>query len=124
MAKFIIGDMDLDADCSDLAAEMQAAFLQMKPFLDTWFQLKGCGDFGGDSFEIQFNMDMPVDETEIISNINNSASLLSQRTLLENHPWVKDVDAELAALDEQRQKEMEQYGAGLFGDGSGDLNQK
>ena len=116
--------MDLDADCSDLAAEMQAAFLQMKPFLDTWFQLKGYGDFSGDSFDIQFNMDMPVDETEIISNINNSASLLSQRTLLENHPWVKDVDAELAALDEQRQKEMERYGAGLFGDGSGDLNQK
>ena len=67
-------------------------------------------------FDIQFNMDMPVDETEIIANINSSASLLSKRTLLENHPWVKDVDAELAAIKKQREQEMKDYGKDLFSD--------
>lgn len=101
--------MDLDADCADLGAELQAAFLRMKPFLDTWLQMKGVGDFRSETFDIQFNMDMPVDETEIIANINSSASLLSKRTLLENHPWVKDVDAELAAIKKQREQEMKDY---------------
>ncbi|MGE4276599.1 MAG: phage portal protein [Lawsonibacter sp.] len=87
--------MDLDADCTDLSAELQTTFSRLKPFLDTWFQAAGRGDFSGSEFEIRFNMDMPVDETEIIANINASAGLLSKRTLLENHPWVKDVDREL-----------------------------
>lgn len=87
--------MDLDADCTDLGAELQTTFSRLKPFLDTWLQAAGQGDFSGTDFEIQFNMDMPVDEGEIIANINASAGLLSKRTLLENHPWVKDVDREL-----------------------------
>lgn len=93
--------MDLDADCADLGAELQTTFLRLKPFLDTWLQATGRGDFFESRFEIRFNTDMPVDETEIIGNINASASLLSRRTLLENHPWVKDVDKEL----EQAQRE-------------------
>ncbi len=112
--------MDLDADCTDLGAELQAAFLRMKPFLDTWLQMKGAGDFRSETFDIQFNMDMPVDETEIIANINSSASLLSKRTLLENHPWVKDVDEELAAIKKQREQEMKDYGQDLFTDDGGD----
>ena len=62
--------MDLDADCADLGAELQTAFSRLKPFLDTWFQAAGQGDFSGSAFEIQFYMDMPVDETEIIANLN------------------------------------------------------
>jgi hypothetical protein len=46
-------------------------------------------------------MDMPIDESEIIANINASAQLLSRRTLLENHPWVKDVDEELQRCSAQ-----------------------
>ena len=73
---------------------------------------------------------LTVDGTEIIANINSSASLLSKRTLLENHPWVKDVDAELAAIKKQREQEMKDYGKDLFsddddgGDPGGDPNQK
>lgn len=106
--------MDLDADCTDLGATLKAAFLRLKPFLDTWMQARGMGDHSGDAFDVTFNTDMPVDETEIIANINASASLLSKRTLLENHPWVKDVDAELKESEAERKTAMEEYGAGLF----------
>lgn len=108
--------MDLDADCADLADELQDTFRRLKPFLDTWLQATGKGDFFGQEFSIKFNMDMPVNETDIIANINASASLLSRRTLLENHPWVKDVDAELKAMEKQRREEMDLYGDGLFDD--------
>ena len=111
--------MDLDADCADLADELQDAFRRLKPFLDTWLQASGRGDFSDSSFSIVFNTDMPVNETDVIANVNASAGLLSRRTLLENHPWVKDVDGEMEAVAAEKRQELELYGGGLFEDHTG-----
>ncbi|KAF5062186.1 Phage portal protein, SPP1 Gp6-like [anaerobic digester metagenome] len=108
--------MDLDSDCTDLGAELSASFERLKPFIDTWLQATGKGDFTASDFDIVFNKDMPIDETEIIANINTSAQLLSKRTLLENHPWVTDVDKELDAIRKDREESMKEYGDGLFED--------
>ena len=71
-------------------------------------------------------MDLPVNETDVIANVNASAGLLSRRTLLENHPWVKDVDGELEAVEAEKRQDLERYGAGLFDDhdhgGGGGVN--
>jgi SPP1 family phage portal protein len=106
--------MDLDADCADLADELQDTFGRMKPFLDTWLQATGKGDFTGMTFSVAFNMDLPVNETDIIGNINVSRDILSQRTLLSNHPWVKNVDAEIEQLGAEKEEAMRKYGDGLF----------
>lgn len=108
--------MDLDADCTDLADELQDTFGRMKPFLDTWLQATGQGDFSAKTFSIAFNMDLPVNETDIIANVNASKDVLSQRTLLSNHPWVKKVDAEIEQLESEKEKAMREYGEDLFED--------
>ena len=51
-------------------------------------------------------MDLPVNETDIINNAVNSNGLLSKRTILQNHPWVTDVDEELARIDEEKKAAM------------------
>mgnify|MGYP000071421175 CR=1 len=55
-----------------------------------------------------------------------ATGMVGQRfvTLLENHPWVKDVDGELEAVEAEKRQELERYGAGLFDDhgGGGGLN--
>ena len=107
--------MDLDGDCADLAAGISALFRRLKVYLDAYFKLSGRGDFTGVSFDILCNADMPVNETDIINNARTSSELLSRRTVLANHPWVTDVDAELAAIDEEKQAALERYGEGLFG---------
>ena len=106
--------MDLDADCMSLGTEMQGAFRQLKPFIDTALQLSGKGDFSGESFRIVFNADMPVNETDVINNARNSDGLISRRTILENHPWVTDVDEEIAQMDAEKRESMESFGEGLF----------
>ena len=93
---------DLDMDCNDLEAEFQAMFLRMKPFLDAYFRLKGLGDFTGEEFSVVCNRDIIVNETEAISNARNSVGLLSEKTIVANHPWVEDAEAEL------RQKQREE----------------
>ena len=106
--------MGLDTDCANLAAELQEAFENMKPFLDFALQISGKGDFSKDTFTVVFNTDMPVNEAEVIANIAVSRGLVSDRTLLAQHPYVKDVDAELEQLEEEKKKAMEDFGGDLF----------
>ena len=106
--------MDLDADCDSLGTELKATFRRLKLFIDVYFQITGQGDFTKEEFDIVFNMDLPVNETDIINNAVNSNGLLSKRTILQNHPWVTDVDEELTRIDEEKKAAMEEYGDGLF----------
>ncbi len=108
--------LDLQSDCEALGDELQDSFQRLKLFLDTYFVTTGAGDFTGAEFEIIFNMDLPVNETDIITNIRSSDGIISRRTQLEQHPWVKDVDEELERLEAEQQENMEKYGAGLFDD--------
>lgn len=45
--------------------------------------------------DIIWNTDRPVDDASIINGIAASQGILSTETLLEQHPWVDDVDKEL-----------------------------
>lgn len=111
--------MDLDADCDSLGTELKDTFHRLKLFIDVYFQITGKGDFTKDNFDVIFNMDLPVNETDVINNARTSDGLLSKRTILQNHPWVKDVDEELDQLDAEKKKAMEDFGAGLFDDSLG-----
>ena len=106
--------MDLDTDCASLGDELQDAFRRLKLFLDVYFQATGKGDFTGDSFEIVFNMDLPANETDVINNARTSDGMISRRTILQNHPWVKDVDEELEQIKKEKQEDMDAFGEGLF----------
>lgn len=108
--------MDLDSDCDALGLELNAAFLRLKIFVDAYLQIIGAGDFSGDEFNIIFNKDLPVNEGDVIANAVSSANILSKRTIIENHPWVVDVDEELTRIGEEKKEALEEYGDGLFSD--------
>ena len=106
--------MDLDTDCTALGAELQGAFENMKVFLDAALAIAGKGDFTGDSFHVTFNADMPVNEADIIANIRSSDGIISRYTQLANHPWVDDVEEELQRIQDEKAREMEEFGAQMF----------
>ena len=70
----------------------------------------GRGDFTERNFSVVFNTDMPVNETDVITNCKNSAGLISSKTILENHPWVKSAEEEQRRIDEEKQKASESFG--------------
>lgn len=115
--------MDLDADCDSLGIELKETFQRLKLFIDVYLQLIGKGDFTKEQFDIIFNVDMPVNETEVINNIRASEGILSKRTQIQNHPWVTDADEELARIEEERKKAMEEFGSGLFDNDLGVRNE-
>lgn len=108
--------MDLDNDCSALGANLQSAFERMKLFIDVALKATGKGDFANDKFEIVFNTDLPVNETEIINNIRNSEGIISKRTQRVNHPYVVDVEEEEEQIKKEHEEALAELGDGLFSD--------
>lgn len=100
---------DIDLDANSMETEFQASFEELLWFINIHLFNTGNGDFEGEDVEIIFNRDMLQNESEIIANAAASVGLISNETIVANHPWVTDVQSELDRLEEQKQKEMEEY---------------
>ena len=106
----------IDLDANELETEYQASFEQLLWFINQHLINTGVGDFSNEDIEIIFNRDMMVNESQIITDINNSRDILSKKTLIANHPYVTDVDAELEQIEAETQANMETYGFPFEGD--------
>jgi SPP1 family phage portal protein len=104
---------DIDLDANDMETEFQAAFEEILWFVNAHLANTNQGDFEEDVTVI-FNRDMMMDEGQIIENIRNSEGILSDETLIGQHPWVDDAQAELERLEKQKQKEQEEFENGAY----------
>ena len=103
---------DIDLDANGMETEFQAAFDDLIWFVNRDFANRGLGDYS-DDVTIVFNRDMLMDEGQIIENIKNSVGILSNETLVEQHPWTTDVEMELKRLQKEKEVSIEEY-AGAF----------
>ena len=106
--KAVYSQIDLDAN--EIETEYQASFEQLLWFVNQHFINSGMGDFTGEDIEVIFNRDMMVNESQIITDINNSAAILSKKTLVAQHPYITDVEAELEQIKSEQEEAMEQFG--------------
>jgi len=106
--KSVYSDIDLDAN--ELETEYQSSFEQLMWFVNTYLKNAGIGDFFNEDLDIIFNRDMMVNESQVITDLNNSRDILSQKTLIANHPYIANVEAELEQIEEEKQANIEQYG--------------
>ena len=102
---------DIDLDANDMETEFQASFEELLWFVRCHFSNAKIGDFDLDNLEVIFNRDLPMVESEVINNIRNSVGILSDETLVAQHPWVDDVELELKRLAKQKQEEQEAFKA-------------
>lgn len=75
--------VDMENSAQELAAVLEDALL-------AYFE-----SIGIENPDIVWNTDRPYDDKEIIEGISASSGLLSEKTLIEQHPWVEDVEEEL-----------------------------
>ena len=100
---------DIDLDANNMETEYQAAFEELLWFINCHFANMGMGDFEGEEVDIIFNRDILISEGEIIENCQKSVGVLSDETIIANHPWVDDPQAELERLQKQKEESMEQF---------------
>lgn len=118
--KFLYSDLDLDLE--ELEQEMDVFFEWMLWFIDYDIRMKYNKDYEDVEVTFSFNKTNIVNESELISMINNSRDMIPDSILLPKHPFVEDVTEVEEAIEEQRlaeeeemQKQMENYGSQGFG---------
>jgi SPP1 family phage portal protein len=101
---------DIELDTNGMETEFQAAFEQLLWFINCHLANTHVGDFEGEDLDIIFNRDIMVNESDVINNIKNSVGILSDETLVAQHPWVDDPDEEMKRVQKQKEAEVDLYG--------------
>ncbi|MDF2873340.1 MAG: phage portal protein [Sporomusa sp.] len=115
---------DIDLDANGMETEFQASFEELLWFVNMHLANTGQGDYSGETVNVIFNRDILINETESIDNCSKSMGVISNETIVSQHPWTTDVKLELKRIaDEkaQQQSEMDEYRAAF--DKPGDLNE-
>lgn len=100
---------DIDLDANEMETEYQASFEELLWFVNCHLANAGYGDFEGEEVEVIFNRDILINESEVIDNINKSTGILSDETLVANHPWVDDPQKELERKKQEKEAAMAEY---------------
>lgn len=102
---------DIDLDANGIETLLQASFEEILWFINAHLFNTGYGDFEKELVDIIFNRDMLINESTVIDNCTKSIGILSDETIVANHPWVDDPQHELERLEKQKKENLEQYGA-------------
>ena len=97
--KFLYADLDLDAN--GIESEFTVSLTEMSEFVALWLLLLEKGNFVGVPVTFTLNRDIVINESDAIEECVKSREILSEKTILENHPWVKSVEDELLRKDEE-----------------------
>lgn len=116
--KFLYSDLDLDA--SLMETEFQASLEQLRWFIDVHLYNTTRKDYSGDKVTFIFNRDMPIDESAIITAIKDSVSILSDETLVAQHPWVTNLQEEMKRKKREALQRMSDGYGGLKGNTNDD----
>ena len=102
---------DIDLDVDTLESEFQAGFDELKWFIDQSLIHAGNPDYSEEEVEFIFDRDFFINENAKIDNIMKSVGLVSDETLLEHHPLVKNKLVELERKEAQKQAELDEMDA-------------
>jgi SPP1 family phage portal protein len=107
--KFIYSGLDLK--CNALEENFKWAIEQLLYFVNTYHtftkQLVSDKDI-----EIVFNRDIAINESQTITDCQNSKGIISNKTIIANHPWPESVEEELKQIEEESKTPEDD----LFGD--------
>ena len=68
------------------------------------------GLFENEPYELIFNRDILISESSAIADCRNSMGVISNETIVANHPWVDDVQGELDRLAAEKEANLDLYG--------------
>lgn len=108
---------DIDLDAAGMETEFHAGLEKLLYFINLHLYNTGIGNFENEKVDIIFNRDILVNESQTIENCVKSVGILSDETILSQHPWVKDVKIEMEKIKSQKEKEMLDYNGAFKGSG-------
>lgn len=99
--KSMYSDMELDAN--DLELEFSASF----EYLFSW--ISGTKKIDFSDLGIKFKRSIMVNDESIVDIIKNSYGIISDETLIKNHPFVEDAKKEMEIRDKEREDSLSRF---------------
>lgn len=96
---------DIDLAANQMEIQFKASLRKLMGFVDAYLSAKGITPTS--KVEFVFNRDMLTNEGETIANCRNSVGILSDETIVANHPWTTDTAKELERLKKERSEALE-----------------
>jgi SPP1 family phage portal protein len=112
----------LDIKCNHMEVEFRMAFELLLYFVNIYLAETGQGDYQDKDVTLIFNRDIVINESETVDNCATSEGIISEETIVANHPWVTDVEAELERVRAEREEKLKQQQA-AFGMPSGAVSE-
>lgn len=104
---------DIDLDANQMEVQFKASLRRLMWFVNTYLQnIKGVAPTSDVTFV--FNRDMLTNESETINNCRNSVGIISNETIVANHPWTEDTQQELERLKKEKQEAMDDLMGGDY----------
>lgn len=97
--KFLYSLLDMKA--STLERKFRPSIQELIWFLCEFLSISGKGQFDYKAVDFTFRNTMMVNELENTTIAQQSKGIISDKTILANHPWVSDLEQELEYLEEQ-----------------------
>jgi hypothetical protein len=89
-----------------MSQQYKYSLRQLQWFINEDLKSKGV-QFDDSSSNFLFNTAVIINETETINNLAISKDMISEKSLLEHHPWVKNVEQEIQEIEKDRQEQMQ-----------------
>jgi SPP1 family phage portal protein len=90
----------LDLKCNTLEEWFKWGFKQLLYFVNKYHEIVKL-PVSDKEIRIVFNRDIAVNESQAITDCQNSKGVISNRTIVANHPWVEDVKEELKQIERE-----------------------
>lgn len=100
---------DLDMDCVDWGGEVKWSLMKLIWFMQQDIIHSTGKDYKDVEYDIVFNTDIIINESETVLNCMNSVGIVSAKTIAANHPWTLDADKEMQALKKETTEAQEVY---------------
>lgn len=97
--KFIYSGLDLK--CNALEDWFKWGFEQLIYFVNRYLEEIG-QPVSDKEIVITFNRDIAINESQAITDCQNSQGVISQKTIVKNHPWVDDLEEELTQIEQEQ----------------------
>ena len=102
----------LDHKAGRMSAALKKAIKQFFWFITEDYNRRNGTDYDSSLIRVTLNYSRIANDAETVTIIAQSKGIVSDKTLLEHHPFVSDVNEELDQLESERESELDRYGFG------------
>jgi SPP1 family phage portal protein len=98
----------LNEKCNRMITKLKLFLRNFMQYVTEYINMRDGTDYDYKQIVYTINKSTIFNEIEKVNALNASGAQLSQQTLLEQHPWVNDVDEEIARLEKEKNRRDEQ----------------